>query len=149
MAWGVPILGSIVDGVKEYILEGKKQKTIDKEREKELSLKEHELKVHVTDAKIEMAKTGQVQEYDLDRIATQNMEKSIFDEFMILLILIPVVLCFIPFMVPHVAAGFASLTLIPDWYMWLIVGAYIVKLGMRGLFTKLIDRLGNINIFRK
>lgn len=146
MRWGIPIIGSIVDGVKEYVMEGKKQKTIKLEQAKELALKEHEVKLKVADAKIELAKTGQMQEYDLDRISTENMSKSYFDELMIILLLIPVILSFLPEYVSVVTAGFVALKLIPAWYMYLIVGAYIVKLGMRGLFTKVLS--SKFNLFK-
>ena len=137
--WGIPILDTIVGKVGDYFIEGKKQKTIKLEQAKEIALKEHEVKVKVADAKIELAKNGQMQEYDLDRISTENMSKSYFDEFLIMLLMIPVVLSFFPQYVAVVVAGFTALKLMPAWYMYLVIGAYVVKLGMRGLLTKLLS----------
>ena len=84
-------------------------------------------------------------DYDLDRIAMQNMDKSWKDELILLIWLTPVIMCFIPEYHVYVTNGFASLALVPDWYMYILVGMVTVIYGMRGLLRMMMEKFG----FRK
>ncbi|MEK9955141.1 MAG: hypothetical protein VW577_07005 [Pelagibacteraceae bacterium] len=51
-----------------------------------------------------------------ERIQAENSANSWKDEFLTVLLSIPLILCFIPGMVGSVEAGFAALETMPDWY---------------------------------
>ena len=44
---------------------------------------------------------------------------------------------------------FASLALVPDWYMYILVGMITVIYGMRGLLKMLLQTLSNRFSFKK
>lgn len=85
-----------------------------------------------------LADNGQTQDYNLDAIAMKQMDKSLLDEIMIAVLLVPIVASFLGFQ-EEIAAGFESFASMPDWYQYLILGVYVVKFGMRGLLTKLMS----------
>jgi len=51
-----------------------------------------------------------------DEIAQTNSSTSWKDEYLTLLISIPLIMCFIPSLVPYVREGFAVLDTMPKWY---------------------------------
>ena len=85
-----------------------------------------------------LAETGQTQEYNLDMVAMKQMEKSFTDDLMIALLLAPVIMAFIGY-AEEVAAGFKAFESMPDWFQWLVIGVYVVKFGLRGLLSKILD----------
>ena len=40
-------------------------------------------------------------------------------------------------------AGFASLALVPDWYMYILIGLVTVIYGMRGMLKLVLQIIGN------
>ena len=97
-----------------------------------------EVKVAGARAANKLADSGQTQDFNLDLIAMQQMEKSYLDEVMIALLLIPLAASFLGYHT-EVTAAFESFAAMPDWYQWLVIGVYIVKFGLRGLFSKIIS----------
>lgn len=136
------ILGSlgtaIVSGVSEYFKGRQEIKKVELEADKMLIMAEAQ-------AKADRLKRESEMDYDLDKIAMQNMEKSWKDELILLIWLTPVVMCFIPEYHVYVTNGFASLALVPEWYMYILVGMVTVIYGMRGLLRIMIEKFG----FRK
>ena len=136
------ILGSlgtaIVSGVSDYFKGRQEIKKVELEADKMLIMAEAQAKADRLKREAEM-------DYDLDKIAMQNMEKSWKDELILLIWLTPVVMCFIPEYHVYVTNGFASLALVPDWYMYILVGMITVIYGMRGLLRMMIEKFG----FRK
>ena len=134
------IIGSIgsaiISGVSDYF-KGKQE--ISKTK------LEGDIKVLVAEAeaKVKRLEKESEQDYDLDKLATQNMEKSWKDELILIIFLVPVVMCFIPEYHTYVTNGFASLALVPDWYMGILVGMIVVIYGMRGLLKMVIQMVGN------
>lgn len=53
------------------------------------------------------------------------------DEFVLLVLSIPLVLVFVPTTAPIVLAGFAILEQTPEWYRWLAVMIYAATYGIR------------------
>ena len=93
-----------------------------------------------------LADDGQTQEYNLDLVAMQQMDKSFLDEVMIALLLVPIAASFLGYQ-EEVTAAFESFSAMPDWYQYLVLGVYIVKFGMRGLLTKLMSgKLGMVKL---
>ena len=87
-----------------------------------------------------MAEAGQAQNYDLDRLAMEQMSKSWKDEVLLLVFLIPMIMAFVPDMDKYALAGFEVIAKMPDWYQYIIIGMVVVIYGMRGLLEKIIDK---------
>lgn len=134
-------LGSaIVGGISDYFKGKQEIKKVELEADKMLIMAEAQAKADRLKREAEM-------DYDLDKIAMQNMDKSWKDELILLIWLVPVVLSFIPEYQHIVAAGFSSLALVPDWYMYILIGMVTVIYGMRGMLKMALkivaDRFGN------
>lgn len=130
-------LGSaIITGVSDYFKGKQEIKKVELEADKMLIMAEAQSKADRLKREAEM-------DYDLDKIAMQNMEKTWKDELILLIWLTPVVMCFIPEYHVYVTNGFASLALVPDWYMGILVGMIVVIYGMRGLLKMVLQMVGN------
>jgi len=93
-----------------------------------------------------LADDGQTQDFNLDLVAMQQMDKSLLDEVMIALLLVPIAASFLGYQ-EEVTAAFESFAVMPDWYQYLVIGVYVVKFGMRGLLTKLVSgKLGSLKL---
>lgn len=134
------IIGSlgtaIVDGISGHFKDKREIKKIKVRAEKKVILAEAQ-------AKVEMAKTGQQQDYDLDRIAVEDMKKSWKDEFVLVVFYAPLILVFVPSYAEYIQDGFKVLATLPEWYMHVVVGITVVVMGMRGMLTKFISMLSN------
>ena len=127
-------------------LEGKNQIAKAKSAAAIVGLKaDAEVKMAGAKAANKLADNGQTQEYNLDLVAMQQMDKSFLDEIMIALLLVPIAASFLGYQA-EVTAAFESFAAMPDWYQYLVLGVYVVKFGMRGLLTKLMSgKLGGLN----
>ena len=143
MISGILSIGSaIVGGISDYF-KGKQEISKAKlEADKMLVMVEAK-------AKADRLKKESEQDYDLDKLAIQNMENSWKDELILIIFLAPVVMCFIPEYQIYVTNGFASLALVPDWYMGILVGMIVVIYGMRGLLKMVLQMIGNRFSFTK
>ena len=134
------IIGSIgsaiIGGVSDYFKGKNEIKKVQVEADKLLIKAEAESKAKRLEREAEM-------DYDLDRIAMQNMDKTWKDEVILIIWLTPVVMSFIPEWQPYVIAGFASLALVPDWYMYILIGIVTVIYGMRGLLKMALQIIGS------
>ena len=74
--------------------------------------------------------------------AMDQMKGSWKDEFVLLALMIPAILVFIPGMTPHIEAGFKALQSLPEYYRNLLYLSCSVSMGVRmapgvkGLFKK-------------
>ena len=133
---GLVTLGSaIVSGISGYFKDKNEIKKVQVEADKLLIMAEAESKAKRLEREAEM-------DYDLDRIAMQNMDKTWKDELILIIWLVPVVLCFFPEYQIHVTNGFATLALVPDWYMYILVGMVVVIYGMRGMLKMALHSFG-------
>lgn len=120
-------------------LEGKNQIAKAKSAAAIVGLKaDAEVKMAGAKAANKLADNGQTQEYNLDLVAMQQMDKSFLDEIMIALLLVPIAAAFLGYQA-EVTAAFESFAAMPEWYQYLVLGVYVVKFGMRGLLTKLMS----------
>jgi len=105
-----------------------------------------DVKVAGARAANKLADDGQTQDFNLDLVAMQQMDKSLLDEIMIALLLVPIAASFVGYQ-DEVTAAFESFASMPDWYQYLVIGVYVVKFGMRGLLTKLVSgKLGAMKL---
>lgn len=86
-----------------------------------------------------MAEQGQAQDYDLDRIAMEQMSKSWKDELVLVIFLAPMVMAFIPGWDKYALGGFTIIEKMPEWYRYVIIGMVIVIYGLRGMAKQLIS----------
>ena len=120
-------------------LEGKNQVAKAKSEAAVVSIKaEADVKVAGAIAAHKLANDGQTQDFNLDLVAMQQMDKSFLDEVMIALLLVPIAASFVGYHA-EVTAAFESFAAMPSWYQYLVIGVYVVKFGMRGLLTKLMS----------
>ena len=78
---------------------------------------------------IELIQQGQQMDnaWELEQIKNSGWK----DEFVLLLLSIPLVMSFIPKMQPYVVEGFAALSTTPEWYQWLILAVFTAVYGIR------------------
>ncbi|ADZ93402.1 hypothetical protein [Marinomonas mediterranea] len=116
------------------------RKTMKLEQAFELTKLEHETKIAKANVALEMARQGQQQNYDLDKIAMQNMQTSWKDELVLILFLTPIVLAFIPGMDAYVHKGFDAIEKMPAWYTSIVIGMVVVIYGMRGMLKSYFQK---------
>lgn len=96
----------------------------------------HELALEKLRGEIEYEKANtaawlKMAEHDANWELAQIANSGWKDEFVLLLLSIPLVLVFIPPLQPYVLNGFAVLDQCPDWYRWLVVVIFAAIYGVR------------------
>ena len=86
--------------------------------------------------------SAQEQNYDLDRLAMENMSKSWKDEVILIVFLAPMIMAFIPGLENYALAGFGVMDKLPEWYQYVIIGMIVVIYGLRGLLEKVLAKKG-------
>lgn len=125
MSW-LSFMPAIIKGVKwvtKGVIDHFNQKRAFKARE---AAAEHGLKLAIAQAKI----TRVQQEGAWETAAVKNAGWRADALFVI--VMAPLVLCFIPGMVQYVQGGFMALgAAIPEWWLWLVGGAAGTSLGIK------------------
>lgn len=136
--------------VKEYV--GKKQELQKLERNAQV-----EMKKAVLTAQIEQAKDMAVAQIELDKLSVEKTGYG--DEWLLAITTAPMVLTLIVsplldlYMLPPDAyvqgmlaaamhTGFENLNSLPEYYWYAVGAVYMHYLGMRRMFTALIDKMG-------
>jgi hypothetical protein len=116
------LLGAPAEHVADYFKERQRLKS-------ELKLKKLEGKIKVEEAKaqMEVRKLEMDNAWELAQIANSGWK----DEWVLILLSIPLVLVFIPQFAPFIQQGFDVLATTPDWYRWMIVGIFMAIYGIR------------------
>jgi len=129
----------VVGSMGNTYLEGKNAVSKATSEAKVITIKaEADLKTANARAAHKLADDGQTQDYNLDAIAMQQMEKSYVDDIMIALLLVPIGAAFLGYQA-QVTVAFESFSSMPSWYQYLVIGVYVVKFGLRGLLTKVMS----------
>jgi len=120
------ILGNLIGGLGGKVVDAVSARGERKHQEKVRELELEEVK-HKT--KLEMAMRGQEMDntWELEQIRNSGWK----DEFVLLLLSIPLILCFHPETVMYVELGFAALDKTPQWYQWLILAVFAAIYGIR------------------
>ncbi len=129
-------LGLIAEPIKQY----QQRKTLKVAQQFELQRIEFEAKKDKAHAVLELAKKGQQMDYDLDKIAMQNMAKSWKDELVLIVFLTPMLMAFIPATAQYALAGFDIIAQMPHWYVAIIIGMVVVIYGLRGLLKAYLQK---------
>ena len=136
----LPILGSLLELGSTY-MQGKQNEAKAKAEANIVGIQaEADIKKAKALSATKLAETGQAQNFDLDRIAMEQMGKSWKDELILVIFLAPIVLAFIPGMDIYALAGFEVIAKMPDWYQYILMGMIIVIYGMRGMLEKFLDK---------
>ena len=136
----IPILGSLIDLGGTY-LKGKQDEAKAKAEAAIVGIQaEADIKKAKALSATKLAESGQQQNYDLDRLAMEQMSKSWKDELILVIFLAPMVMAFIPGMDGYALAGFEVIAKMPEWYQYIIIGMVVVIYGMRGMLEKLLDK---------
>lgn len=116
------LLGAPAEAVAEYMGERQRLKY-------ELKLKKMENKVAIENAKaaMEIKKLESDVNWELEQIRNSGWK----DEFVLIILSIPLVLVFVPSMADYILTGFAVLDKTPDWYTWLIFAVFTAIYGIR------------------
>ena len=136
--WG-SIIGAVTNQVGGYLKGKQELSKVKLEAEKIVIKAKAETELSIAKSKSKMAESGQMQSYDLDRIAMNNMEKSYKDEVILAVFLAPMVLAFIPGFDQYALRGFEVIQQMPQWYQYIIIGMVVVIYGMRGMLDKLLS----------
>ena len=131
---GLNIIGNIVGGITNYFTDGQKQSA-------KLKQAKVDEQVAISKAKTDMLLNSQDNDFRLDLIAVQNMNKSYKDEYYMVMFSIPMILAFIPGMQEIATTGFKIIAGMPDWYQYLVIGMVVVTFGMRGMLKQLLGKV--------
>jgi len=88
-------------------------------------------KISITQAKIQSKIKRYEQIGEMDITAMKGMQFSWKDEFLTILLSIPMVMCFVPVLADFALQGFAILTQTPEWYRWCFMGVVTATFGLR------------------
>ena len=122
-------------------LEGKQKQTEATLEAKLVEIKaDSDIKKAKAIAITKMAQEGQAQNYDLDRLAMEQMTKSWKDELLLIVFLAPMLMAFIPAFEEPSLAGFTVIAQMPEWYRYIIIGMVVVIYGLRGLLEKVLEK---------
>ena len=136
----IPLLGSLLELGSTY-MQGKQDEAKAKAEANIVGIQaEADIKKAMALSATKLAEAGQTQNFDLDRIAMEQMGKSWKDELILIIFLAPIVLSFIPGMDSYALAGFEVIAKMPDWYQYILMGMIIVIYGMRGMLEKFLDK---------
>jgi len=140
----LPLISSLVE-IGGTWLKGKQDETKAKAEAKLVEITaEADIKKAKAIAAINAAESGQQQDFDLDKIAMEQMGKSWKDELVLIIFLAPMVMAFIPGMDKYSLAGFEVIQQMPEWYQYIIIGMVVVIYGMRGMVKQLVSNKLNI-----
>ena len=73
----------------------------------------------------------------MDVAAANDMKHSWKDEYLVILMSIPVAMCFIPGLSEYALRGFKVLSETPEWYRWAFLGIIAASFGLRTWLGKL------------
>lgn len=135
----IPVISSLLSLGSTW-LDGKNKQAQATVEAKLVELKaEADIKLAKATAITKMAEAGQAQNYDLDRLAMENMSKSWKDELILIIFLAPMIMAFIPSLKDSAVAGFGVIAMMPEWYRYIIIGMVVVIYGLRGLLEKVLE----------
>lgn len=116
------LLAGVPEAIGKYFIERNAQKSQERLRKMEL-----EDAIHVR--RVELVKEGLHADasWELEQIRSSGWK----DEYVLIVLSIPLVMCFIPGLDGVVSRGFAALALTPNWYQWMIPVVFCACFGIR------------------
>lgn len=88
-------------------------------------------------AQVKRLQSGDEKAADLDRVSLKD--RGLKDEFILLVVFVPLILSFIPDYAEYVQEGFKALEFVPEYY-WYMVGAVVIDtFGFRSMVRYLLE----------
>jgi hypothetical protein len=131
MATGlIQLLGSASTAVANYFTRRAEIKAQDRQQERAL-------KQALVERQIELIKEGLHADasWELEQIKNSGWK----DEYVLIVLSIPLTMCFVPGLDGYVLRGFKVLSQTPDWYQWLVVIIFAAIYGIRLYRRQLSD----------
>lgn len=98
-------------------------------KESEVRIREAE-----TEAKIQLAEKRAIAEIEWENKAQDNMSTTWKDEYLTIIITLPIIMCFIPGAETYVISGFDALSkYVPDWYIYTFGAVVASGIGLRNV----------------
>lgn len=94
----------------------------------------------VQEARDERAAELVRQQGSWEEIMAQGSVTSWKDEWLTILVSIPLILAFIPPAIPYVKAGFAALEQMPEWYRYLVSIVFAASFGVKSAIGLLREK---------
>lgn len=82
-------------------------------------------------------RSGYEKAADLDMVSIK--ERGIKDEFILLVVFVPLMLSFLPDYAPYVEAGFTALKAVPEYYWYVVAAVVIDTFGFRSMVRYLLE----------
>ena len=117
-------LGAVVKPATDAVQAWQDRKTL--KLKQELALSNAKVK-----AKIRLLENGQANDFAWEKMSIGN--SSWKDEYFTVVLSIPLILCFVPSMVPYIMEGFKALKTTPQWYQWAVLVAISSSFGYKKL----------------
>lgn len=127
----IPLLSNLVGG----FFKSKEAKTEIKKIKEVGAIKLAQTQV---DAAIVRAQSDSESAGSLDRIALEQVGWK--DEFLMIIVCIPLIMAFIPPMVPYVKQGFIALEAMPMYYQYMVGGVFIYVFGFKRILLKVLNK---------
>jgi len=123
-----PIIGAVLGTVVTSIADWWK-------RREEVRAEEHRAEIEIKKAETQstLRRLETQQQLDAEWEIEQIKQSGWKDEWVTILVSVPLVMCFIPGLVPYVKDGFAALATMPDWYQYSVLAVFAAALGFRKL----------------
>ena len=97
-------------------------------------------KIKIAQAKVDARVRRIDGQQEMDANAANDMKHSWKDEFLTILMSIPIIMCFIPFLSQYALKGFEILAETPEWYRWAFLGIIAASFGLRVWLSKLTEK---------
>jgi hypothetical protein len=93
-------------------------------------------KQKIAAAKVERETKALTNEADWDKVQAEAGKNSWKDEWLTLLVSIPMIMAFIPGAEDYVMRGFEALESMPEWYQYLVGVVFAASFGIKALAGK-------------
>jgi len=130
---------SVVSGVSDHFKGEQEITKVKLEAKKQLLEMETKAKIATQQAKIDMLKASQDNDFKLDMIAMQSMNKSWKDELILGVFMLPLILAFVPEAQGYIMGGFQLMEFIPEWWIYLTIGMVVSIMGLRGMLREFMN----------
>ncbi|EGQ7984202.1 hypothetical protein HJA60_004282 [Vibrio vulnificus] len=88
-------------------------------------------------AKVKRLQSGDENAANLDMVSLKD--RGLKDDFILLVVFMPLILTFIPEYAPHVDAGFTALQVVPEYYWYIVAAVVIDTFGFRSMVRYLLE----------
>ncbi len=126
----IGLVASLVTGGIDAYKQHGKNKAEQLKRKDEMEQEKH-------NAQVKRLQSGETRAANLDELSIKN--RGWKDEFILLVVFIPLILSFIPDYAQYVKSGFEALKGIPDYYWYVVFAVVIDTLGMRAMVRYLLE----------